>query len=152
MNEVCVRAAVAADANDVYRLLRIIADLHRDGRPDVFTGLISKYTVDEVEARLSNEDSGVLVADVDGAVAGYVFCDIIKEGSGKTLYVDDLCVNPEMRHMGIGKRLMDAAADYGRRYECSQLMLNVWEFNHNAVDFYEKYGLKTRSRHMDMPL
>ena len=152
MNEVCVRTAVVDDSNDVYRLLRVIADLHREGRPDMFPNLISKYTVDEVEERLSKENSGVFVAEVNDVVAGYVFCDIIKEGSGNTLYVDDLCVDPEMRNMCIGKRLMDVAADYGRKSQCAQLMLNVWEFNRNAVKFYENYGLKTRSRHMDMPL
>ncbi|MBE6692250.1 MAG: GNAT family N-acetyltransferase [Ruminococcaceae bacterium] len=152
MNKILVRAAKPEDANEVYNLLRIIADLHRNGRPDMFPDLISKYTVEELELRFLNDNHGVFVAVNDNRVLGYVFCDIIKEGNGFTLYVDDLCVSPRARKNGIGHMLMDKAVEYGRKSNCSQLMLNVWEFNSSAVDFYEKYGLTTRTRHMEMPL
>ncbi len=149
---ILVRKAVVADTSCVYRLLCIIADLHRNGRPDMFADLTSKYTTDEVEARLSKADSGVFVAEYEGAVVGYVFCDIIKEGDGQTLYVDDLCVDSSFRGRGIGKELMDKAVEYGKENGCRQLMLNVWEFNSSAVSFYKKYGLKTRTRHMEIQL
>ena len=129
MNNIIVRKAVVDDAKDVHRLLRVIADLHREGRPDMFPGLVSKYTIDQVAERLSRDDSGVMVATSEDNVVGYVFCDIIKEGNGHTLYVDDLCVDPEARGVGIGKSLMDEAVKYGKTKKCCQLMLNVWEFN-----------------------
>lgn len=153
MNEnLSVRKADIGDSEAVLGLLRIIGDLHRNGRPDMFPGLTSKYNLDQVKERLSQEDSGVFVAVHNEAVAGYVFCDIIDEGDGQTLYVDDLCVDPTARRMGIGNALMDRAAEYGREMNCRYLMLNVWEFNSSAVKFYEKYGLKTRTRHLEMKL
>lgn len=152
MCEVLIRDGIVADAGDVYRLLCIIADLHRNGRPDMFPGLVSKYTIPQLEERLAKENHGIIVAELDGSVVGYVFCDIIKEGNGLTVYVDDLCVEPKARGKGIGCALMDKAAEYGKNNGCCQLMLNVWEFNSSAVKFYEKYGLKTRTRHMEMKL
>ncbi len=153
MNEkLIIRAAVKDDAFSIHRLLGLIANLHREGRPDMYPNLTSKYTVEQVIERISKEDSGVFVAEFDNNVAGYVFCDIIKEGDGYTVYVDDLCVDPNFRKGGIGRALMDKAADYGREKGCRYLMLNVWEFNKTALDFYQNYGLETRSRHLEMSL
>ena len=136
MNEITVRNSRVSDTESIYKLLRVIADLHRTARPDMFDGLVSKYTESEVEKRLSNEDNGVFVAEIEGAVVGYVFCEVIKEGSGNTLYIDDLCV--------------DKAGEYAKQKSCTCLMLNVWEFNENAISFYEKYGFTTRTRHMEL--
>ncbi len=152
MIEVIIRKSITKDANAVHRLLRVIADLHKNGRPDMFPNLTSKYTVDEVRERLSKEENGVFVAEQNGEVVGYVFCDVIKEGNGLTLYIDDLCVDPEARRCGVGKKLLDKAREYGAEKECNFLMLNVWEFNKNAVEFYEKYGFTTRTRHMEIKI
>ena len=151
-NNLKIRPAVKSDAKDVYRLLRIIADIHRNGRPDMFPDLTSKYTEEEVSSRLYLPENGVFVADIGGEVKGYVFCDIIKEGKGNTLYIDDLCVDPECRCMGIGKALMDYALEYAKEKECSFIMLNVWEFNKTAIKFYENYGFETRTRHLEIKI
>ncbi len=153
MNEkVIIRVSTEKDAPAVHRLLCIIADLHKNGRPDMFPNLTSKYTEQEVALRLSKPDNGVFVADVNGEVVGYVFCDVIKEGNGNTLYIDDLCVDPSVRRMGIGRLLIDKTREYAKEKNCDFLMLNVWEFNKNAVRFYEEYGFTTRTRHMEIKL
>ncbi len=153
MNEtLSIRSAIPKDACHVHRLLGLIADLHREGRPDIYPNLKSKYTISQVAERLSLEESGVFVAELKDKIVGYVFCDIIEEGIGLTLYIDDLCVDPEFRKGGIGGALLDKAAEYGKEKKCRCMMLNVWEFNTSALNFYEKYGLKTRSRHLEMPL
>lgn len=150
--DLIIRKANNNDSQSVLKLLRLIADLHRNGRPDMFPNLESKYSFQEIYDRLSQDESGVFVAEDNCAVVGYIFCDIIQEGDGSTLYIDDLCVSPDARRMGVGKALMDRAALYGREKKCRFLMLNVWEFNQNALEFYEKYGFKTRTRHLEMPL
>ncbi|MBQ5838136.1 MAG: GNAT family N-acetyltransferase [Clostridia bacterium] len=149
---VIIRESKEEDSLSVYNLLRIIADLHKNGRPDMFPDLVSKYTVDEVKERLSKSDNGVFVAEKEGSVVGYVFCDVIREGTVNTLYIDDLCVDPSARKMGIARMLMDKAKEYAKEKNCAYLMLNVWEFNENAVRFYENYGFETRTRHMEIKL
>lgn len=149
---VIIRESKEEDSLSVYNLLRIIADLHKNGRPDMFPDLVSKYTVDEVKERLSKSDNGVFVAEKEGSVVGYVFCDVIREGSVNTLYIDDLCVDPSARKTGIARKLMDKTKEYAKEKNCAYLMLNVWEFNENAVRFYENYGFETRTRHMEIKL
>lgn len=149
---VIVRDSKTEDSESVHSLLRIIADLHKNGRPDMFPDLTSKYTFEQVQERLSKNENGVFVAELNNKVVGYIFCDIIKEGSGNTLYIDDLCVDSNARCMGIGRKLLDKAKSYANEKGCAYVMLNVWEFNSGAVDFYEKYGFTTRTRHMEMKL
>lgn len=149
---ILVRNSIADDALRVYELLKIIAQLHVDGRPDMHPGLESKYTLDEVRDRLTRENNGVFVAVDNNIVAGYIFCQVIKEGIGDTLYIDDLCVDPSARKHGIGTALMDRAVAYAKELNCRQVMLNVWEFNSTAVSFYENYGFKTRTRHMEIDI
>ena len=147
-----IRNSNEADANAVYELLKIIAELHKNARPEMFPNLVSKYTLNEVKSRLAKNDNGVFVAEKEGSVVGYVFCEVIKEGKVKTLYIDDLCVDPSCRKTGIASMLMNKTKEYAKEKECAFLMLNVWEFNENAVKFYENYGFTTRTRHMEIKL
>ncbi len=145
-----IRQADRQDVDDILRLLRIIADLHRDARPDMFPHLESKYDRDTLSARLSSEDNGITVAVCYGRTVGYIFTEIISEGDGKTLYIDDLCVDPDYRRHGLATLLMDSAVEKGRERGCMGLMLNVWEFNASALEFYKRYGFKTRTRHLEL--
>ena len=108
MKNCVVRMARHNDAEAVYRLLKIIAKLHKDARPDMFPNLESKYTLDEVRERLSKDDNGIFVSEIDGEVNGYVFCELLNEGCGTTLYIDDLCVDPSARRQGIASKLMNS--------------------------------------------
>ncbi len=146
---IIIRTATAEDTNRVYELLLTIGELHKTARPDMFPDLVSKYNPDEVKERLSRPESGVFVAESYGSVVGYVFTDLITEGNGRTLYIDDLCVAESARRCGAGTALMNRAMEYAREKECKQMMLNVWEFNESALAFYEKYGFITRTRHME---
>ena len=149
-NNVLIRESRISDSASVYSLLRVIAELHKSGRPDIFVDLVSKYTEEQVINRLSQDDNGVFVAEIDSKVIGYIFCETKNEGDGKTLYIDDLCVDRSARRMGVGRMLVDKARAYAEEKGCNRLLLNVWEFNKNAIDFYEDYGFSTRSRHMEM--
>ena len=42
--------------------------------------------------------------------------------------------------------------EYAKEKNCRMIMLNVWEFNESALDFYEKYGFTTRTRHLELTI
>ena len=146
---VTVRPSNISDASSVHRLLCIIADIHRNGREDIFTGLQSKYTIEQVKERLSKQDNGVFVADISGMVAGYIFCDIITEGDGTTLYIDDLCVDKNARGSGVGRTLYEYVVDFAKESGCYNVTLNVWACNESAMKFYEKCGLSVQKIGME---
>ena len=151
-DKVFIRKASVLDTQAVYNLLLIIADLHKKGRPEMFPDLVSKYTVGEVKERLSKEDSGVFVAELDGNTVGYVFCDVITEGAVQTLYIDDLCVDEKKRGKHIGKKLFEAAIKLAKENNCYNLTLNVWSCNSSAMRFYEAQGLVPQKVGMELVL
>lgn len=150
-----IRGAEIKDVESIYSLLKGIALLHRNGRSDLFSDFDSKYSVPQLEKRLSVPENGVFVADVKGEAAGYVFCEIHTHSDEEerqkrpTLYVDDLCVGEGYRRMGMAKALMTRAEEYGKANDCYDMELNVWEFNTEALNFYSSFGMKTRTRHLE---
>jgi len=90
--------------------------------------------------RAAPED--VLVALVDGEVAGYV-----KLGRATPLAASDhvatvngLAVSPAFRRRGVGRALMDAAAGEARRRGARRLTLRVLGPNEDARRLYESAG------------
>ena len=152
MNTTLIRNSNPNDTDSVYSLLCIIAELHKNGRPDMFPDLISKYTPQEVYERLSKDENGVFVAEQDGRVVGYVFCDIIKEGNGLTLYIDDLCVDENCRGKHIGTKLFDFVKAYAKDIGCYNVTLNVWACNPGSLKFYEKCGMQVQKMGMEWVL
>lgn len=157
--DINVRMARMDDLDEVLRLLRQIAALHEQGRPDIFRKNAAKYEAEEYRRIITNPDTPVFIAEgEDGAVLGYVFCQLqVRENHPlmrdmRTLYVDDLCVDEAARGRHIGTALMDAAVAFAREKGCHNVDLNVWEFNEGARAFYERYGMHTMKRYMELIL
>ena len=66
--------------------------------------------------------------------------------------MEDLCVSKDYRKQGIGKRLFIEAKKLTLEFNVDSLELMVWEFNKDAIDFYENQGMETRSRILEMKL
>ena len=59
----------------------------------------------------------------------------------KSLYIDDLCVDENIRGQHIGRQLYEYVLDYAKQSGCYNVTLNVWACNESARKFYEKCGL-----------
>ena len=46
----------------------------------------------------------------------------------------------------------DTAKDLAKELDCDNIELNVWEFNESAMKFYEKMGMTTQRRFMEIKL
>lgn len=77
-----------------------------------------------------------LVATLDGAVAGYLFYELM-DGVG---YIRNVASDPARRRMGVGAALMTAAKE--RFAGASLWCLNVKEENVAAIALYERFGLR----------
>lgn len=153
-----VRKAEIKDAERVEALLKTIATLHHNGRPDIYEDN-AKYNLLDVEKMIEDINKNIFVAVNDSDfVMGYVICYTLErefhnnDGKKNTLYVDDLCVDESFRHQSIGKELLNKASEYAKAQGCYNLELNVWSFNENAVKFYESCGMKEQRRRMEIIL
>lgn len=57
------------------------------------------------------------------------------------IYTDQLWVNPDYRHQGLAKNLMQQVHEYGINKGCSMATICTMSFQ-NAVNFYKKLGYK----------
>lgn len=156
--DVLIRSARAEDTQDVLHLLAQIAEYHYNGRPDLFKKG-SKYSAEQFEEMLLDAQRPVFVAqDAQGAIIGYALCKIQRIcdhpvlADCDSLYIDDLCVDEQVRGLQIGRRLYEAASAFAKESGLYSVTLNVWEFNANAVRFYERCGMKTQRRTMEQIL
>ena len=142
-----IRKVQEKDLEKIIDLLRQVDLVHHNGRPDIFK-VGTKYSAEELLKLLSDDTRPILVCtDENDLVLGYCFC-IIKQVLNdsvltdiKTLYIDDLCVDENMRGRHIGKELFTAATALAKDTGCYNLTLNVWSCNPSAMRFYESCGM-----------
>ena len=153
-----IRPASARDIPGMLRLLYQVGDVHHRIRPDIFRTGALKYDAPALEALLKDETCPIFIADGDGAVLGYCFCQIRDcRGSGVLtdrveVYIDDLCVEETCRGQGIAKQLYRHVTAWAKDSGCAFVTLNVWCGNENAMKFYEAMGMTPRSITMETRL
>lgn len=142
-----VRRASISDAEKIKDLLNQVLMVHHNGRPDLFKSNCRKYTDDELNALIADDTRPIFVAENENGVHGYAFC-VLQEHKNdniltdiKTLYIDDLCVDENVRGEHIGTALYEFVRAYAKEIGCYNVTLNVWSCNKGAQAFYEKQGL-----------
>lgn len=153
-----IRFAKEKDIPKIENLLSQVCLVHHSGRPDIFK-VGTKYSAEELKKLLNDSNRPILVCvDNNDEVIGYCFCIFQQHINNsvltdiKTLYIDDLCVDKEMRGKHIGKELYDAAVNFARENNCYNLTLNVWSCNPSAIRFYEAQGLVPQKIGMELLL
>lgn len=154
-----IRRAKAQDMAGINNLLLQVCLVHHKGRPDLFKYGAKKYTDEELLAIILDDMRPIFVAvDESENVLGYAFCIFQQHLNNniltdiKTLYIDDLCVDENIRGKHIGKQLYDAVLTFAKDSGCYNVTLNVWSLNEGAMKFYEACGLKPQKIGMEMIL
>ncbi|MEE0410613.1 MAG: GNAT family N-acetyltransferase [Clostridia bacterium] len=153
-----IRLAQIKDIPKIGDLLSQVDMVHHLGRPDIFK-IGRKYSDEELKILLEDGNRPILVAvDEDDTVMGYCFCIFRQHIDDsvltdiKTLYIDDLCVDENLRGRHIGKELYNAAVEFAKANGCYNLTLNVWSCNESAMKFYESCGLVPQKTSMEIIL
>ena len=154
-----IRRATESDMAGLNNLLNQVLMVHHKGSPDIFKANCKKYTDEELLGIIADDSRPIFVAaDEDGAVMGYAFCVFQQHIDNniltdiKTLYIDDLCVDENIRGRHIGRSLYDYVVDFAKNSGCYNVTLNVWSLNEGAMKFYEKCGLKPQKIGMEIIL
>lgn len=150
-----VRRAEIKDIEKIDDLLLQVAMVHHNGRPDLFKANCRKYNDDELVEIIKDDNRPIFVAEENGLVMGYAFC-VITDRKGdnvltdiKNLYIDDLCVDENVRGKHVGTVIYDYVKNYAKEIGCYSLTLNVWSCNESAQKFYERQGLKPQKTTME---
>lgn len=147
-----IRRAKKEDIPQIEELLYQVQKVHSDGRPDLFKAGEKKYTTEELETLVKNDEKPMFVAE-DDVILGYAFCIFQHHGSSMynntTLYIDDLCVSEKSRGYKVGTKLYEFVLDFAKKNGCYNVTLNVWDCNESAKIFYEKCGLSIQKYGME---
>ena len=145
-----IRRAIPEDLPGIDKLLSQVNAVHHEGRPDLFN-LGRKYTDSELLDILADDTRPIFVAvdnnGAEGEIMGYAFCvyqQIIGDNIRtdiRTLYIDDLCVDEDLRGSGVGTALYNYVINFAREQGLYNVTLNVWSCNPSAQAFYEARGL-----------
>lgn len=150
-----IRFAETRDIPGMIELLKQVGQVHHVIRPDLFRAGAQKYDQAALEALLKDPKRPILIADMDGRVAGYAFCILqVTENDPvlcdrKVVYIDDLCVDEALRGKGIASALYERVLEYAKELRCNAVTLNVWCGNDGAMKFYEKCGMKPQKIGME---
>jgi len=157
---VSIRKARKNDYDDIEKLKQEVHKLHVGERPDVYVECNNIMEVKEYQNMLEDCSIRIVIAENEYCdILGYTITKIVEVGENnkvlkprKVIYIDELCVSESVRRQGIGKKLTEDVIEYGRNINAESMELGVWEFNYNAIEFYESFGMKTRTRRMEIKL
>ena len=149
-----IRSACVEDIPQLNKLLLQVQQVHAQARPDIFVAGAKKYADDELFVLIQNTDqTPIFVAELDGVVVGYAFCQIIRTSDHtrkqNTLYIDDLCVDATHRRKHIGSDLLNYVIALAQKRNFHNVTLNVWALNKDAYRFYEKNGMHVQKYGME---
>ena len=150
-----IRFAAGQDVAGILSLLRQVGGVHHQGRPDIFRKGAQKYGASQILAMLNSAQTPIFVAVEEEKVLGYGFCQVKTYENDPViadhteLYIDDLCVDENVRGQHIGSAIYNEILRYARMRGCYNVTLNVWTCNEGAMKFYESLGLKPQKIGME---
>ncbi len=154
------RVAEVKDAERIVELLYNIADFHEKLRPDVFKSGVRKFGVEDILKMYENPDELVyVVTNEEDYVVAYCIAVVkritehVNLCDKTSLYIDDLCVDSNIRGGGIGKMVMEKMKEIAiNEVKADNIELNVWNDNISACKFYENIGFKPLRTIMEVKL
>lgn len=153
-----IRFAREDELEKVNVLRKQVNDLHVEGKPDVFKTGFGKELQDFVHAIWEDPEQEIVVADDNGQLCGFAVLHHIYKPENPFMYVrdfldiDEFCVDKEHRRQGVATKLVEFIKDYAKEKGYHRLELNMWEFNQDALAFYESAGFETFRRYMEMEI
>jgi ribosomal protein S18 acetylase RimI-like enzyme len=141
MNSVLIREARESDLSTIEKLTEELIE-SIENKEGINHANISRNFQD----LLKDSNSYILVAELNETVVGFISFSIRKTllhiaPSGQ---IDELIVNKNHRHGGIGKLLMQAAIEKCKHLGCCEVEVSTETTNDTAREFYKMCGFKEK--------
>ena len=137
-----IREATAADLPMLLDFEQALIAYERPFAPNLRKDKISYY---DLSAYIKAEDIRVVVAEIAGELIGSGYA-LIKENKAYKapqyyVYLGFMYVIPEYRGQGIIGQIMNDLIDWGKAQSYTEVQLDVYAENENAIKAYAKAGL-----------
>ena len=151
-----IRFAEQDDLERVNELRKQVNDLHVCGRPETFKAGFPAELRDHIYTVFRDPRQKIVVAEKDGTLCGFAVLNHITRPETPYMYVrdyldiDEFCVDTAFRRQGIASGMIAFIRDYAKSEGFDRIELNMWEFNQDALAFYEAIGFSTYRRYMEL--
>ena len=151
-----IRFAKENELVRVNELRKQVNDLHVEGKPEVFKAGFNDELRDHIYNIWDDPEQEIVVADLDGTICGFAVLHHIVKPATPFMYerdfidVDEFCVDKDYRRQGVASEMITFIRNYAKEKGFNRIELNMWEFNRDALAFYETVGFKTYRRYMEM--
>jgi len=155
MSAINIRQAHAADFDSMCCLFDEIDSLHRKALPALFrkpSGPVRDRAY--VLNLIADPNVLILVAELEQKLAGLAHA-FVRESTAlpvftprKFVVIDSIIVTQAMHRHGIGRQFAEHIELWAKCQGAESIELNVYEFNREALRFYECQGYSTLSRKM----
>ena len=120
---------------------------------DMAIYLKQKLSKKQLDEEFSDKNTSFYFAYCNKLLVGYLklnFKDAQKKAvlKGKAYEIERIYILKEHQGRGLGTQLFNKAIEIGKGKGYKMMWLGVWEFNHKALKFYEKKGLKAFDSHV----
>lgn len=135
LEEKYIKSASILIANLHHTIITKRKDIFRDNKEDW-----EEY----LKQSINSEDYKSIVALAGGEVVGVCVAQVKHCGDGKEtnirdiLFIDYISVEENHRRCNIGSKLLDEMKNIAKNIGVGSLELNVWGFNKDAIEFYNK--------------
>lgn len=128
-----------------------IVSIDKDNLDQVHPEYREKMVILDLEKVKNNNGKCYIALENDKAVGLIMGCifpydeyDYLDYKCPKRGEITELIVSKNSRSRGIGKLLMNKMEDYFKSLDCEYILVDVFAYNENAINFYYKNGYHTR--------
>lgn len=153
-----IRFATEKDLPAVNLLRKEVNELHVAGKPETFKPGFPPELQDYVYELFRDPEKNIVVAEQDGVLMGFAVLHEVHRPETPYMWerhfldVDEFCVAGTARRQGIGRALIDFIRGVAAKRGLPRVELNMWEFNQDALAFYEAVGFTAYRRYMELPV
>jgi GNAT superfamily N-acetyltransferase len=136
MNEIIFRQAVSADLPKLAHLIEKLFAIEEDFQ---YSHALQHQGLGML---LESKSATIIVAaklnEIVGMITGQL--TISTAEGGRSLLIEDLYVDEQIRRSGIGRLLLKEVGKWGFRHGAKRMQLLADTGNHNALEFYAHMG------------
>jgi len=141
MTDIIIREAKTSDLLTIKKLtLELIEAMGNTEGIDI------KLITENCQNFLSEANSHILVAEIEGVVVGFLNFMTRKTilHRGLSALIDELIVAKSYRGKGVGKQLLSSAIEKSRQLGCCEVEVSTEKINIKAKEFYGQCGFMER--------
>ncbi|HAJ32206.1 MAG TPA: hypothetical protein DCK79_02365 [Candidatus Atribacteria bacterium] len=141
MTDIIIREAKASDLLAIKKLMLELIEAMGNTE-----GIDIKLIAENCRNLLSEVNSHILVAEIEGVIVGFVNLATRKTilHRGLSGLIDELIVAKSYRGKGVGRQLLSSAIEMSRQLGCCEVEVSTEKTNIKAREFYRQCGFTER--------